>query len=80
MSVVDVLVHVTPDVLNLSQYVAYVQDEGAGAVATFSGVTRNVFQGKRVIQLEYEAYDAMAAKVLRVSSCVQPDVTSGAVS
>ena len=58
---------ITPDTLHLSQYVAYVEDDSAGAVATFSGVTRNVFQGKKVIQLEYEAYDDMAEKVVRVS-------------
>lgn len=65
MSDDDTFVRVTPDTLHLSQYVAYVEDDSAGAVATFSGVTRNVFQGKRVIQLEYEAYDDMAEKVVR---------------
>ncbi|CAO3647325.1 unnamed protein product [Cunninghamella echinulata] len=42
-----------------------VQDDGAGAISTFSGTTRNIFQGKRVIQLEYEAYETMAEKVLK---------------
>ena len=63
----DTFVCVTPDTLHLSQYVAHVEDDSAGAIATFSGVTRNVFQGKQVIQLEYEAYDDMAEKVMRVS-------------
>ncbi len=67
MSADDTFVCVTPDTLHLSQYVAYVEDDSAGAIATFSGVTRNVFQGKRVIQLEYEAYDDMAEKIVRVS-------------
>ncbi len=67
MLAVDVLVRVTADVLDLSQYVGHVQDDGAGAIATFSGVTRNIFQGQKVIQLEYEAYDDMAEKILRVS-------------
>jgi len=67
MSDDDTFVCVTPDTLHLSQYVAYVEDDSAGAVATFSGVTRNVFQGKKVIQLVYEAYDDMAGKIMRVS-------------
>ncbi|KAI8086393.1 Molybdopterin biosynthesis MoaE [Halteromyces radiatus] len=41
-----------------------VQDDGAGAISTFSGTTRNTFQGKRVIQLEYQAYEGMTYKVL----------------
>ena len=62
----DLLVKVTSARLDL-QYVAnFVQDDSAGAVATFSGVTRDSFDGKRVIQLEYEAYGAMAEKVLQV--------------
>ena len=67
MSDDDTFVCVTPDTLHLSQYVAYVEDDSAGAVATFSGVTRNVFQGKKVIQLVFEAYDDMAGKIMRVS-------------
>ena len=64
----DILVRVTADVLQLSEYIEYVQDDGAGAISTFSGVTRNVFDGKKVIQLEYEAYKEMAEKVLKVRS------------
>ncbi len=32
----------------------------AGAVILFEGVTRNHHDGKRVLRLEYEAYDGMA--------------------
>ena len=35
-----------------------------GAVATFEGVTRNNFNDKTVLTLEYEAYTSMALKVL----------------
>ncbi|KAI8332247.1 molybdopterin synthase catalytic subunit-like protein [Chlamydoabsidia padenii] len=41
-----------------------VQDDSAGAISTFSGTTRDSFQGKRVLQLEYQAYEGMAIKVL----------------
>lgn len=67
----DMLVEVTPKKLVLDTYVAFVQDDSAGAVATFSGVTRNTFQGKRVVTLEYEAYAGMAEKILRVCARVK---------
>ena len=57
---------VTPGALDLGKYVALVGDDGAGAIATFSGVTRNSFQGKTTERLEYEAYVPMAAKKLLV--------------
>jgi molybdopterin synthase catalytic subunit len=37
----------------------------AGAVVTFDGVVREQTQGKRVLYLEYEAYEEMALKMLR---------------
>ena len=54
--------------LQLSEYIEHVQDDGAGAISTFSGVTRNVFDGTKVLQLEYEAYEGMAERVLKVRS------------
>ncbi len=47
------------------RYVAAVQDPSAGAIATFLGVTRDSFQGKVVVQLQYEAYVPMACKVMQ---------------
>ena len=61
-----ILVKVTPDPLELPQVTKFVQDDSAGAIATFSGVTRDSFNGKKVVQLEYEAYGVMAEKVLQV--------------
>lgn len=57
---------VTPAPLSTDALVAAVADEGAGAIATFTGVTRNSFQGKPTEKLEYEAYVPMAAKKLLV--------------
>lgn len=37
---------------------------GAGAVLTFSGVTRDHFEGRAVVGLEYEAYAEMAVPVM----------------
>ena len=59
---------VTSSSLALDAYAALVADDAAGAVATFTGVTRNSFQGKAVLWLEYEAYLPMAAKKLLVSA------------
>jgi hypothetical protein len=61
---------VTGEPLDLNYYASLVSDPGAGAISSFTGVTRNVFQGKTVLRLEYEAYQAMAVKKLEVSSCM----------
>jgi hypothetical protein len=59
-------VEVTGLPLGLAWYADRVGDPGAGAISTFSGVTRNNFSGKAVLRLEYEAYAPMAVKKLRV--------------
>ena len=64
---VDIYVLVTPDGLKLDPVVGRVTHDGAGAIATFSGVTRNTFNGKGVLRLEYEAYEPMAVTKMAVS-------------
>ena len=59
-------VEVTEQALSLESYAKKVESDSAGAIATFSGVTRNNFKGKEVIRLEYEAYTPMAEKKLQV--------------
>ena len=63
----QMFIRVTSDVLQLDQLSAFVQDPGAGAVATFTGTTRDSFQGKKVVRLEYEAYAPMAEAKLKVN-------------
>lgn len=46
--------------LSLDAVVAEVADDGAGAIATFTGTTRNRSRGRDVVRLEYEAYEGMA--------------------
>eukprot|EP00238_Polyblepharides_amylifera_P002710 CAMPEP_0196581010 /NCGR_PEP_ID=MMETSP1081-20130531/31948_1 /TAXON_ID=36882 /ORGANISM="Pyramimonas amylifera, Strain CCMP720" /LENGTH=138 /DNA_ID=CAMNT_0041901087 /DNA_START=71 /DNA_END=484 /DNA_ORIENTATION=- len=58
------LVEVTDAPLFHEKYVEFSGDEGAGAISTFIGVTRDNFNGKRVVRLEYEAYSPMAEKKL----------------
>jgi molybdopterin converting factor subunit 1 len=50
------------DILALERAVA---DPGAGAIATFVGSTRNENSGRRVLRLEYEAYEPMALSEMR---------------
>ncbi|XP_073010090.1 molybdopterin synthase catalytic subunit [Typha latifolia] len=51
--------------LDLARYVNHVRDPGAGAISTFEGTTRGTFNGKRVVELRYEAYVPMALRRLR---------------
>jgi len=60
----DIFIQISPDPLELATYTGWVGDPSAGAIATFSGTTRNTFDGKRVDHLEYEAYAPMALKSL----------------
>ena len=43
----------------------YAASAACGAIATFLGVTRDHFQGKKVEKLSYEAYTRMALKQMR---------------
>jgi MoaE-MoaD fusion protein len=54
----------TEDSLDLGAVVAEVEDERAGAVATFLGTVRAQSRGRTVQYLEYEAYDGMAENVM----------------
>ncbi|CAG8767904.1 15953_t:CDS:2 [Acaulospora morrowiae] len=57
-------VKITSEVLDLQTIVDIVKDNGAGAISTFSGTTRDTYRDKKVIKLDYEAYIPMAEKVL----------------
>src|SRR5262245_24909 len=54
----------TDDPIDLSTVVAEVEDERAGAVATFLGTVRSESRGRKVVRLEYEAYEGMAEDVM----------------
>ena len=51
--------------LDVASILASVEDASCGAISSFVGTTRDTFQGKKVIKLEYEAYVPMAMKELR---------------
>ena len=50
--------------IDLGAVVAEVEDEQAGAIATFEGTVRRQSRGRTVTALEYEAYGGMAEKVM----------------
>jgi MoaE-MoaD fusion protein len=50
--------------IDLGTVIAEVEDEQAGAIATFEGTVRRQSRGRTVIALEYEAYGGMAEKVM----------------
>jgi molybdopterin synthase catalytic subunit len=59
------LIRVTADILDTNEAVAAVESPAAGAVNVFLGVVRNNNLGRSVQYLEYDAYPAMAEKVMR---------------
>ena len=52
------------DAIDVDTVIAEVEDERAGAIATFQGTVRRQSRGRTVIALEYEAYEEMAEKVM----------------
>ena len=58
-------VAVTPARLDLQAVVDLVSSAGDGAVASFTGIVRDKNLGRRVLHLEYEAYEVLAMKALQ---------------
>ena len=58
------IVFITAEPLALGALAARVVCGTAGGIATFIGTTRDNFEGRRVLRLEYEAYQPMAEREL----------------
>ena len=58
------MILVTRESLDPEAITATVRKEANGGVVTFLGTTRNDNDGRRVLYLEYEAYEGMAEKML----------------
>ena len=58
------MIELTHQPLDPDQVTAQVRRDTNGAVVTFLGTTRDNFEGKRVVILEYEAFPEMAVKKL----------------
>jgi molybdopterin synthase catalytic subunit/molybdopterin converting factor small subunit len=50
--------------VDVAAVIAEVEDERAGAIATFQGTVRRQSRGRTVIALEYEAYEGMAERIM----------------
>jgi len=61
---------ISSEPLQIAAICDLVADPAAGAISTFMGVTRDNFNGKKVVKLEYEAYEPMAKQEL-TKICVQ---------
>lgn len=57
-------IEITSKHLKVSEIIDIVRDPTAGGISCFVGTTRDSFDGKTVLSLEYEAYEKMAMKVL----------------
>ena len=58
------LVELTREPLDVGAISASVTHPSTGATSLFVGTTRDNFEGKHVVRLEYEAYESMARKQL----------------
>ena len=58
-------IEITNEVLNVQAISEQVTETSTGATSIFVGTTRDYFQGKKVVKLEYEAYEPMAKKKLQ---------------
>ena len=58
------MIEITESPLDPERITDQVRKDSNGAVVTFLGTTRDNFEGKQVLKLEYEAYEAMAYKKL----------------
>ena len=59
------LIKITSEPLSLSEAEAYVADHSVGGIVHFIGTVRNKTNGKRVLKLEFEAYESMALKEMQ---------------
>ncbi|CAI0413990.1 unnamed protein product [Linum tenue] len=51
--------------VDIARYTNFVSAPQAGAITTFSGTTRDTFDGKTVVELRYEAYVPMAVRQIQ---------------
>ena len=56
---------VTPDAIDAADIAGRVATDSDGAVVVFHGITRDNNMGRKVIELEYEAYSPMAEDTMR---------------
>ncbi len=76
-------VAITPAPLDVGALQDLVARPGAGAILSFVGTVRDEKLGRRVLHIDYEAYESMAERVLRqigTEMCVRwPECTAALV-
>ena len=60
----NTLIKITGEYLSLESVASFIVDPGAGGIDIFIGTTRDNEKGKRVLHLEYEAYQPMAEQMM----------------
>lgn len=58
-------IEITEEILDVNKISQMVTDQSCGAISIFVGITRDNFDGKKVLRLEYEAYKPMAKKKMK---------------
>ena len=58
------MIAIIHDAIDLQAVLKSVEDPSAGAIYIFVGTTRNHSHGKKVVALEYDAYQPMAQKFM----------------
>ncbi|MBI3195135.1 MAG: molybdenum cofactor biosynthesis protein MoaE [Ignavibacteriae bacterium] len=58
------MITIVQDSINIQEVITSVIDSGAGGIDVFIGITRDNANGKKVLWLEYEAYEPMALKTM----------------
>ncbi|TAK55654.1 MAG: molybdenum cofactor biosynthesis protein MoaE [Bacteroidetes bacterium] len=59
------MVRIITEEINIAEAINGASDPAAGAIDVFIGTTRNNANGKRVLKLEYEAYNEMALEMMQ---------------
>ncbi len=63
--------------IDVQRLTRYVEDAGVGAISLFLGTVRNVNEGRDVTGIDYEAYQPMAERELRLIVRERCDATPG---
>ncbi|OWB72670.1 hypothetical protein B5S31_g2389 [[Candida] boidinii] len=60
----DIKVFITTEKLNYDDFTGFVKSPKAGAIVVFGGTTRDNFEDKTVVTLEYESYTKLALNTI----------------
>jgi molybdopterin synthase catalytic subunit len=58
------MINIVSQKINTEEILESVKDPSAGGIDMFVGTTRDISNGKKVLRLEYEAYEPMAMKMM----------------